>query len=566
MTRGPSRGRRDATPLGSARTTAFRLSVVAGWLLPTIVLTGCSLAPPPRQSTVVIQMPESYDAARAGGAVADSVRADTAGAAMADTAEAAAPDATGYEVERWWDVFNDPILNALVDTALAANLDLREAVARVEQVRQQYRIARADLYPWLGLGADASYTSAPTNVGFSGQIDGDGGAPSGGLLPDRLNYWTYSASLGLSYEVDFWGRASNDTKAAVSEFLATESDYRTARLAVIAATISTYFEVVELRRAVALTRLSVDLLQERTELTDLRYFRGLVSSFELYTIRSLYRNTQAGLPVLESRLAEARGRLSVLLGRYAGQLDPLLDGAVAPAVVLDSVPTDMPAALLEQRPDVLAAWQRMEAARYRIGARKAEMYPAIRLDAAAGLQSGSISNLFRVDQYFLGLIGGLVAPLFQGGRLRANAAAAEAVFQQAAIAYVRSVLTAYAEVQVSLENLDNRKEQYEFLRQQQVEARASVDFQLRSFQRGVGDYIEYLDSRTNLAGVETNLATAERALGEARLTLHRALGGAWVIDHDLDGQLEAEYETLDDDLVPLDAAETAMGDASEEGP
>ena len=196
------------------------------------------------------------------------------------------------------------------------------------------------------------------------------------------------------------------------------------------------------------------------------------------------------------------------------------------------------------------------------------MSPALRLDAQAGLQGSSITSLFRVDQYFLGLIGGLTAPLFQGGRLRANAAAAEAVFQQAAIAYVRSVLTAFAEVQVSLENLENRKEQYEFLRQQQLEARASVDFQLRSFQRGVGDYIEYLDSRTNLAGVETNLATAERALAEARLTLHRALGGAWVVDEDLHQQLEEEYKELDDDLVPLDEldeSETAMGVVSEEG-
>ncbi len=525
-------------------------TLLTGSLLATTGIGACSFAPPPRESTVVIEMPQSFDA-----------YTDSAGTPAIGGADQGKPDSIEvYEAERWWEVFNDPVLNALVDTALVANLDLREAVARVEQVRQQYRIARADLYPWLGLTADASYTNVPTNLGFSGEI----GEGAGGLLSDRLEYSTYSASLGLSYEIDFWGRASNDTKAAVSDFLATESDYRTARLAVIAATISTYLEVVELERSVELTRLSVDLLQERTELTDLRYFRGLVSSFELYTIRSLYRNTQAGLPVLESRLADAKGRLAVLLGRYAGHIDDLLSSTEAPAVVLDSVPAELPAELLEQRPDVLSAWQRMEAARYRIGARKAQMYPALRLDASAGLQSGSITSLFRVDQYFLGLIGGLTAPLFQGGRLRANAAAAEAVFQQAAIAYVRSVLTAFAEVQVSLENLDNRKDQYAFLRQQQVEAQASVDFQLRSFQRGVGDYIEYLDARTNLAGVETNLATAERALAEARLTLHRALGGAWVVDEDLHRQLEQQFDELDDDLVPLDEVETAMGAGNEE--
>ncbi len=532
------------------------LAVGSSWLA-----ASCSFAPPPRESTVVLDMPASY-----GETTADTAAADTTDAvnipAQADTTTA---DSTArYQPERWWEVFNDPVLNRLVDTALAANLDLREAVARVEQVRQQYRIVRADLFPSIGLAADAEYTSAPTNVGFSGEIGGDGadggggGAPDGAILPERLEYWTYSASLGLSYEVDFWSRASNDTRAAVSDFLATESDYKTARLAVVAATISTYLELVELERAVVLTRLSVDLLRERTELTDLRYYRGLVSSFELYTIRSLYRNTQAGLPVLEARLADARARLAVLLGRYGGELDALLAEEAAPEVVLDSVPTELPAALLEQRPDVVAAWQRMEAARYRIGARRAELYPAIRLDAAAGLQSGSVTNLFRIDQYFLSLIGGLTQPLFQGGRLRANAAAAEAVFQQAAIAYVRAVITAFNEVQSSLENLAKRREQYEFLRQQQVTAQASVDFQLRSFQRGVGDYIEYLDARTNLTAVETNLAAAERSVAEARLTVHRALGGAWVVDEDLGRQLEEEYERLDDDLVPVPDGATAQ--------
>ena len=498
-----------------------RESLVAGLML-SILAAGCSFAPKQAQPVVVADIPDAYQSA---------------------------PDSGSYRPQQWWTVFNDPVMDRLVDTALAANLDLREAVARVEEVRQRYRIARADLVPSLSATAEAAHSTSPANVGIGGEF--------GGATIDRFDFTTYSASLGLSYEIDFWGRANNDTKAAVSDFLATESDYRTARLAVISATISTYLEIVDLQRRVALTALNVGLLADRADLTDKRYFRGLTSSFELYTFRSLYRNTQAGLPVLESQLADAQGRLAVLLGRYAGSLDQLLtvgDGEGSPAIVLDPVPAELPAALLEARPDVMAAWRRMEAARFRIGARKAELYPAIRLTASAGLQSSSVSDLFRVDQYFLNLLGGLTAPLLQGGRLRANASASEAVFQQRASAYVRTVLTAYSEVETSLQNLENQKERYDFLQRQRTSAQGSVDFQLRSLERGVGRYIEYLDARSNLVAVETNLASAERALAEARLGVHRALGGAWVLNDGLNETLQQQYRRLDDDLVPVEDA------------
>jgi len=479
-----------------------RESLAAGLMVS--ILAGCSFAPKQTQPVVVADIPDEYQSA---------------------------PDSGAYQPTQWWTVFNDPVLDRLVDTALAANLDLREAVARVEEVRQRYRIARADLVPSVALNADAAHSTSPANVGIGGEF--------GGGQIDRFDFTTYSASLGLSYEIDFWGRFNNETKAAVSDFLATESDYRTARLAVISATISTYLEIVDLRRRVALTGLNVELLADRADLTGRRYFRGLTSSFELYTFRSLYRNTQAGLPVLESQLADARGRLAVLLGRYVGNLDPILMAEaddMVPGIVLDPVPTWLPAALLEER----------------IGARKAELYPAIRLNASVGLQTSSISNLFRVDQYFLNLLGGLTAPLLQGGRLRANASAAEAVFQQRAAVYVRTVLTAYSEVEVSLQNLENQKERYDFLQRQQTSAQGSVDFQLRSLERGVGRYIEYLDARSNLVAVETNLASAERALAEARLGVHRALGGSWVVDGDMDETLLQQYRRLGDDLIPVE--------------
>ena len=491
-----------------------RLSVAAL----AILFGGCSLAPPPETPVAVAAMPEHF-------------------------AEATEADSAAYDPLRWWESFEDPVLNAVVDTALAANLDLVEAVGRVEEVRNRYRIARSDFYPQISLGGDANFSSNPSNTGFAGQFsgsgDGEASAPGPIGLGDRFEFTTYSASLGLSYEIDFWGKVGNETKAAVSEFLATRADLETVRLGVISAAVSTYFEIQELRLHVELTRQNVDLLQERNELTEQRYLRGQSTSFELYTIRALHQNVQSSLPVLESRLGEAEGRLAILLGRYAGTLDGLLLEASGPRRDLSEVPVDLPAALLERRPDVFASGQRMEASRYRVGARKAELLPTISISASAGLQSGSVSNLFRIDQYFLNLVGGLFAPLITGGRLRANVGVAEAQYQQQVAAYVRTVLTAYKEVKSTLLNLEKEKERWAFLDEQRESAEASVDFQLRSFRAGSGDYLSYLDARRNLVTVQTSLAASDRALVEARLGVHRALGGAWVTPEDI----EADRDT-----------------------
>lgn len=470
---------------------------------------GCSFAPAPETPGAVAELPASWDAA--------------------------APE-EGHEAVRWWRTFGDPALDLLVDSALVANLDLRQAVARLERLRHRYRIARAPLFPSVSLGADVSRSSSPANTGLGGQFSGDDGEPAdsaGGIgfaFPDRFEFTTYSASLGFAYELDFWGRARNESSAAVNEFLASRADLETARLTVIGATISTYFEIATLRDQVAFAEETVDLLGERAGLTEERYRRGLVGSFELYSIRQQYRTAQAELPGVRARLDDAEGRLAVLLGRFAGSLDGLLPENPAATPDTTAVPAGLPVALLVERPDVRAAGERMEAARHRIGARRAELLPTLSLDGSVGFEASQPEDLFRPDQWFLSLIGGIVAPLFQGGRLRANVGVAEAQYEEQAAAYALTVLEAFREVRTSLRGFAYERERYARLADQVDEARASLDYQLRRYRSGVGDYVSYLDARRNLVGARSTLAEAERGLAEARLAVHRALGGAWIED------------------------------------
>lgn len=489
----------------------------------------CSFAPGPRIPGTVAELPAAYDAE-------------------------AAPGDAAPEPRDWWRAFDDATLDRLIETALVANLDLREAVARLDELRHRYRIARAPLFPALTLDANGNRSSTPANTGLGSQFGGDGedgGGPIPGIsfdFPDRFEFTTYSASLGFAYELDFWGRLRNESGAAVRDFLASRADAETVRLTVIASTISTYLEVVAARAQLAIAEDNVDLLGERAELTRERYRAGVTNTFELYAIRQQYRTAESNLPGLRTAVDDAEGRLALLVGRYAGMIEDLLPAEVAPAVDTTPMPGGMPVSLLEDRPDVMAAFERVEAARRRVGARKAELLPTISLNGAAGRQAGEPGDLRFIDQWFTNLIGGLVAPIFQGGRLRANLGAAWAQYDQALIAYARTVLDAYREVRTSLRQFENERERYAQVVEQVADARASLENQLERYQSGVGDYVEYLDARVNLNGAETTRVLAERGIGEARLAVHRALGGAWVAEDIEDGE---DIETSED---PGDAA------------
>ncbi|MFV1988197.1 MAG: TolC family protein, partial [Gemmatimonadota bacterium] len=174
--------------------------------------TACSFAPEPETPATVAELP------------ADFSTAATAGA---------------YEPLRWWETFADPTLGELIDTALLANLDLREAAGRLEELRSRYRIARSAAVPAISLALDGSRSSTPANTGLGGQLGPDTGVPGdsigGGIpfqFPDRFDFTTYSASLGFSYELDFWGRVSNESNAAARDFMASRADLETVRLAV----------------------------------------------------------------------------------------------------------------------------------------------------------------------------------------------------------------------------------------------------------------------------------------------------------------------------------------------
>ncbi len=494
---------------------------VAFTLVAALVLAGCSMTPSMTTPEAERDLPETFAPAPG----------DT-------TLPAAAADTARYDAQRWWTAFGDSTLTALVDTALADNLDLTSARARVEELSAQFRIARAPLFPSVNANGQYNYQNQPANTGIGGAIggggggeDGSGGGTDGGdagggqSIPDRFEFATYQATLGLSYELDFWGRVRSQRKAALSQYFATAADLQTARISVISQTISTYFQVASLQRQAALGRQAIDLLEQRLAITQDRYARGLTPSFQLFSVRQSLETARSEQPPLENQLYDARSRLSTLLGRFAGTA--LLPDSIAPSLELSPVPAGLPADLLMQRPDVRAGALRLEAARQQIGAARAEMLPSLSLTGTGGTQSSSLASLVDIDQRFANFAAQLTAPLFQGGRLRANIDAAEARYKQQAAAYENTVLTAFREVKAALVAYDKQRQRLRTVQDQVASARATFQTQRDRYERGIGDVLSLLDAERGLVQAQTRLAVARRAAANARLTLHRALGGTW---------------------------------------
>jgi multidrug efflux system outer membrane protein len=481
----------------------FRSRLLAILLFGGGLLAGCSLTPTMPTPEAEQELPGRFEAAPG----------DT-------TLPAAALDTARYTAQRWWTTFGDPSLTALVDTALAANLDLASARARVEELAAQFRIARAPLFPSATASGQGSYQNQPANTGI-------GGAIGGGRGPDRFEFTDYQASLGFSYEIDFWGRVRSQRKAALSQYFATTADLQTARLSVIGQTISTYAQIAALQQQVRLGQRTIDLLEQRLEVTEDRYARGLLPSFQLYTVRQTLQSARAEQPDLESRLYEAQGRLATLLGRFAGEQRALLPDSMTIPVDPAPIPAGLPSDLLMQRPDVRAAALRLEAARQEIGVARAEMLPSLSLTGQGGTQSSDLSSLVNLDQRFASFAAQLTAPLFQGGRLRANLDAAEARYRQQAATYQQTVLTAFREVKASLVAYDKQRQRYREVQQQVETAQDAFQTQQDRYERGVGDALSLLDAERTLVQAQTRLAGVRLALVNARLALHRALGGPW---------------------------------------
>lgn len=408
----------------------------------------------------------------------------------------------------WQAFFTDPQLQALITEALGFNSDLKRATARVAEARALYGIQAAEQLPHVGLQSEGQRGRVPADLSITQQANTSG---------------QYQVGLGLSaFELDFWGRVSSLSEAALAQYLATEYAKKTFELSLIAMTANAYLQALELKERVFLAQKTVDSRTESFRIMQQRVRLGGSSDLELRSVESLLLTARSELAMLEREKAQNALLIQQLTGiqpqENTGSLslaDLQFERVLAP---------NMPSSVLLARPDVRAAEQQLVAARANVAAARAAFFPRITLTALGGTASAELNGLFRGGSGTWSFLPQITLPIFDGGARQSNLALAEARKHGAVANYESVVRTAFKEVADALSAqhwlAEQEKEQLKLVQSEKERARlASV-----RYEQGSSPFLDVLDAERSLFTAQQVLLQLQRARLSNMVALYRALG------------------------------------------
>jgi multidrug efflux system outer membrane protein len=419
----------------------------------------------------------------------------------------APPNAPVCPCPGWWMGFGDPQLNALVNKAQDANLDLAQAEARLRQADAKARQAGAALLPTLGLNANVNNLYGQTSGTSAHETD-------------------YSAGLAASYELDFWGKNRDLANAADATRAASAADRRTVALTVMGSVANGYFQLLALRERIQMARANLQSSQSILNVVQRRVDAGFSPPADLLQERANMAAQRATLPALQQQELESRNSLAILLARPPEGFEITgnsLDGIAAPTAA-----PGLPNQLLTRRPDIAAAEANLVAAHANLEAARTAFLPAITLNASAGLQYPALAAAINtLPGLGLGASIGLalVQTIFDGGRNQAITDEARAHEQELLAAYRAVVLNAFSDVENALGNINHLAAQEAALREQVTQAEKVLSAARRKYITGYSDFLTITDAQRSLYAARDQLSDIRRARLAASVALYKALGG-----------------------------------------
>jgi len=449
-----------------------------------------------------------------------------------------APGEAG-ELAAWWAAFDDPTLTSLVSRALAANLDVRQAAARVREARLQQRIVRGGQGPRLDASAGATAARLSKNAlpsalaGLASGGSGSGGSGGGLGLPGET-FKTFQAGFDASWELDLFGGDARTNEAAQARADAALWSRRDAEVILAAEVADTWLHERSLQRRIALADATLATRRDLLAFAEVRARHGLAADTEALRQRQAIRQASAQREDLAAQADADRHALALLLG-----LAPTAPAADLPqpdqraAAPLD-VPPGLPSELLERRPDIRAAERTLAAAMADIGAAQADLYPRISLTGALQMASRSLSTLVDADSRQDNLGGKVVFPLLGRDRLHATVDLRQAQADEAAIAWRKTVLQALREVEDALTRLDADRRRTHDLRDAAQAAQDAADSAGVAYRHGLSAAADMLSAREAQLAAEDAALQAEAATAHDAVALYKALGGGWDARRTLD--------------------------------
>jgi NodT family efflux transporter outer membrane factor (OMF) lipoprotein len=418
--------------------------------------------------------------------------------------------ATSDARDDWWRLYNDPVLDGLVQQALAANKDIAVATANIAIARANLRGAKSERLPQTSVGASAQY-----------------GRPDGlNRSPGQDSDWALSTGFNVAYEVDLFGRVRRGTEAARADVGAAEAERDAVRVIVAAETARAYADILSSERRLGVARHTVELLDQTVGLAAKRFEAGRTSRLDLVRVTALRDQQRANIPEIEADLESATFRLATLTGHTPAER-PITNGNGKVLELAQPIPVGDGRALLARRPDVREAERKLAASTARIGVATADLYPRVTLGGSIGAAATTIASLFTG-----GAVGFLAGPLLSWsfpnqGAARAKVAAAEAQSQGDLARFDKTVLTALEETETALSHYSNEIERREALEAARDQAESAARITRAQLREGRADSLAVLDAERTLAQSEADLAEADARLADSQVDLFRALGGGW---------------------------------------
>ena len=432
---------------------------------------------------------------------------------------ATASDSTSLGDLKWFDVFKDEQLQALIRKALVQNYDLQDAVARVLEARANLGITRSDQYPQIS--GSAGLTSSQSS-GEGAFLLGNNPAQSG--IRRTRNYGSLLLNLA-SFEVDLWGRLRRATEAARANLLASDENRKAVITTLVGEVAADYFDLIELDMELEIDKRTLTSRQASLQLIKTRQQGGVATMLDVRQAEELVYGAAVTIPTAELQIEQTENQINLLLGDNPGPVArgrALIDQPQPPAV-----PPGVPSSLLERRPDVRAAEESLIAFNANIGVAKAEYFPRISLTGFLGTESSQLSNLFTGATRAWNFAPQISQPIFTGGRLKSGVRLAEAQRQDALVLYQKSIQSAFSDVSNALAQ---RRRAGEIRIQQELLVEAVRDRVRLAYMRyygGVDTFLNALNADQSLFADEVLLAQDRRNELLAVVQLYKALGGGW---------------------------------------
>jgi len=421
----------------------------------------------------------------------------------------------------WWQVFNDPLLDELVNEAYRENLDIEVAGLRIIEARAALGIALGNRFP-----QEQSLR---------------GGVVTTGVSENSPNFFAFAenrylnADLGfdVGWELDFWGRYRRGVEASQADLALSLAGYDASLVTITAETARAYLVIRSLQQLMSVTKENVALQRRSYEIADVLARNERVTELDVEQAITLLESTNAQVPLIESRLVQAKNALSFLLGDPPGQLDARLGEGPIPDPPVQ-IAVGVPAELLRRRPDVMAAELRAAGQSARVGIAESDRYPRFGLTGSLGLRASDtgdseLSDFFSSDS--VEFVAGPVFswPILNYGRIKNSVRVQDARLQQSLVAYQSSVLNAAREVEDAIAAHLRQREALEFYRRSAAAAARSVDLALLQYRESIVDYQRVLDTQRELNGQQQQYVQSKGEVATSLVVLYKALGGGWEI-------------------------------------